>query len=291
MVENPGLLRIGELARRAGVSPTLLRAWESRYGLVRPERTASGYRLYSEADVERVRRMREQMARGLAAAEAAQVVLASWPNPPSEQDAARMCDELLTAVLAYDELHAQGILDRVLASLSFESSLLDVLLPVLREVGARWARGEASIAQEHFASEIVRGRLATLARGWDAGSGPAALVACAPDDQHDIGLLAFALALRRHGWRITYLGRDTPLPALGEAAGLLCPHRTIVAATMPLPAARETELHALARTTRLALAGPTTDDETADRLAVPLLLGDPVSAARTIADQQRAEVS
>ena len=66
-----GYLRIGELSRRTGVAPELLRAWERRYGLLRPARSEGGFRLYSDADEQRVQRMRQHLRQGLAAAEAA----------------------------------------------------------------------------------------------------------------------------------------------------------------------------------------------------------------------------
>ena len=73
--DGPPLLRIGELSRRLGVSDHVLRAWESRYGLLKPVRSAGGFRLYSEADALRVRQMQAHLARGLSAAEAARAVL------------------------------------------------------------------------------------------------------------------------------------------------------------------------------------------------------------------------
>src|SRR6476660_4060995 len=78
-------LRIGELSRRAGVSDHVLRAWETRYGLVHPVRSTGGYRLYSEADAERVRRMRGHLADGLSAAEAARTVLAEAGRVPAAE--------------------------------------------------------------------------------------------------------------------------------------------------------------------------------------------------------------
>ena len=82
----------------------------------------------------------------------------------------------------------------------------------------RWERGEASIAQEHFASSVLRGRLLGLARGWGLGFGPVALLACLPGEQHDLGLIAFGLALRARGWRIVYLGSDTPIETIEETS-------------------------------------------------------------------------
>jgi DNA-binding transcriptional MerR regulator len=79
---EPGYLRIGELARRTGASPELLRAWERRYGLLRPSRSQGGYRLYTAADEARIRHMRAYLARGVAAAEAARLAVDAEPAPP-----------------------------------------------------------------------------------------------------------------------------------------------------------------------------------------------------------------
>ena len=113
---------------------------------------------------------------------------------------------------------AEAVLDRVLGRYTLETVLVSVVLPYLRDLGERWARGEASVVQEHFASNLLRGRLFALARGWERGTGPAALLACAPGEQHDLPLIMFGLALRAQGWRVIFLGADTPLASIAEAA-------------------------------------------------------------------------
>src|SRR5215213_4087010 len=80
---SPAVLRIGELSRRLGVSDHVLRAWERRYGLLRPVRSAGGFRLYSAADLDRVRRMQAHLAQGLSAAEAARAALEEAPGADS----------------------------------------------------------------------------------------------------------------------------------------------------------------------------------------------------------------
>ena len=184
------VLRIGELSRRAGVSDHVLRAWESRYGLLQPVRSAGGFRLYSEADALRVGRMQAHLARGLSAAEAARAVLgedsgAGRPRPGRRADrappaAGELAGALRQALDAFDEPAAQAVLDRLLSDLSLTTVLRDVVLPYLTELGERWERGTASVAQEHFASNLIRGRLAGLARGWGNGHGPRAVLACPP---------------------------------------------------------------------------------------------------------------
>ena len=106
-------------------------------------------------------------------------------------------------------------------------------MPYLRDLGDRWERGEITVAQEHFASNVVRGRLLGIARGWGRGVGPRALLACAPGEQHELGLIAFGLALRAHGWRIEYLGADTPLDTIATSPNTLDVDLVVVSAVTP----------------------------------------------------------
>ena len=179
-MEFPGdspLLRIGGLGRRLGVSDHVLRAWENRYGLLQPVRSPGGFRLYSEADGWRIRRMQAYLADGLSAAEAARAALsgdASTPPGPPGHPSPRLRGMGLSAALrqvldAFDEPAAQAVLDWLLADLSVPAVLRDVVLPYLADLGERWQRGTASVAMEHFASNLIRGRLAGLARGWGSG--------------------------------------------------------------------------------------------------------------------------
>jgi hypothetical protein len=126
--------------------------------------------------------------------------------------------------------------------------------PYLHDLGERWARGEVSVAQEHFASNLLRGRLLGLARGWGQGHGPAAVLACLPGEQHDLGLIAFGLTLYRRGWRIIYLGPDTPIATIGQATESLPPDLVVLAGTVPeLFAAHADAIADLARQTTVVL--------------------------------------
>jgi DNA-binding transcriptional MerR regulator len=270
-------LRIGELSRRSGVSPELLRAWERRYGLLQPERTAGGLRLYTGADLERVRAMQRHMDQGLAAREAADLArgAARGGAPAAALDAARARADLAGAMEAFDEPAAQALIDELLARTTVDALLSDVVIPYLHELGERWERGEASIAQEHFASNLLRGRLLGLARGWGRGAGPRALLACPEGERHDLGLIAFGLALRERGWRIDYLGSDTPLASIADAAEAIAPALLVLSAVAPEPLAR---LGALSHTWRVAVAGPGARGSDAELV----LTGDPVAEAERV---------
>ncbi|MEZ5101527.1 MAG: MerR family transcriptional regulator [Thermoleophilia bacterium] len=292
-MESPssGYLRIGELSRRVGVSPELLRAWERRYGLLQPARTAGGFRLYSDRDVARVRTMVEQLARGLSAAQAAEIALGNGDGealraatvlPAADVEGSRA--ELLAAIDAFDDSAAQAVLDRVLGGLSIEAVVDDVLLPLLREVGARWERGELTVAQEHFASNLVRGRLLGLARGWGRGVGPLAILACPPGEQHDLPLICLGLGLRGFGWRIMFLGADTPVDTIVEAAAELEPAVVVLSAAVEEAFERAAPaLASLGPVVRVALAGPGATPELALRAGAELLRGGPVEAAAALA--------
>jgi|AntDryMetagUQ889_1029465.scaffolds.fasta_scaffold04870_3 DNA-binding transcriptional MerR regulator len=275
-----GRLRIGELSRRVGVSPELLRAWETRYGLVDPERTPGGLRLYSSEDERRVREMRRQIATGLSAAEAARVAL----RPPAAQVSVEpLLSQLDRALTALDEPTAQATLDHTFESLDLETALGQVILPFLHDLGERWATAERSVGQEHFASNVIGGRLRTLARGWGDGGGLRALLACPPGEQHELGLLCFGLLLCNRGWRIAYLGAETPTSDIATAIAELSPELVVLGsidAQRFLDAADG--IRELRTQARLAIGGAGASEALARSLGAELLADDLVAAARAL---------
>jgi DNA-binding transcriptional MerR regulator len=284
-MEATGYVRIGELSRRAGVSTDLLRAWERRYGLLRPTRSEGGFRLYSPQDEQRVALMRDHLERGLSAAQAARLILDETERRPDESPAlARGAESLRQALDALDESAAHTALDTLLANLSLETVLGEVVMPYLHELGERWERGEASVADEHFASNLLRGRLLGLARGWDRGLGPRALLACAPGEQHDLALIVFGLALRERGWRITYLGPDTPIDSLENAARTLEPAAVVIAVTTPQRlAGTEASLRKVARSVPLWIAGAGASPKVTEKAGARHLDADPLGGAELVA--------
>jgi MerR family transcriptional regulator, light-induced transcriptional regulator len=282
-----GQVRIGELSRRTGVSPELLRAWEQRYGLLRPTRSEGGFRLYSPQDERRIATMRSYLERGLSAAEAARITLDEDIGPASAAELPALvlgASGLRAALDRLDESAAHRAIDRLLAGFTLETVLREVVLPYLRELGERWERGEASVAQEHFASQVLRGRLLGLARHWDRGAGPRALIACMPGEQHDLGLIVFGLALHDRGWRITFLGPDTPLETLGEAILAVHPEAVVLTATTRerFESAR-LPLRRLGRTVPVWVAGAGATHALAKATGAQLLDVDPVEAAAALA--------
>src|SRR4051794_14104609 len=275
------LLRIGELSKRTGVSPELLRAWERRYGLLQPSRSTGGLRLYRRDDLERVLRMQRHLAEGIAAAEAAALASESFTEPgPSILDAGSARRDLGAALENFDEPYAQAVLDSLLSAMSLDPFLCEVVLPYLHELGERWQRGEVSIAQEHFGVALVRGRLLGLARGWGRGLGPRALLACLPGEQHDMGLIAFGLALRARGFRITYLGGDLPIESVVSAAAAVDPAFVVLSSVSPTGFRRfARELRPLAKKHRVCIGGAGASEAEAEAMNATLLADGPVEEA------------
>jgi len=284
MAEIPRV-RIGEFSRRVGVSPELLRAWETRYGLLRPERSGGGLRLFSKQDERQVALMLENLAAGMPASEAARLALLGRRPSAQEraQDAKEIARALSEGVEALDEAITQTALDRLLATFALPQALAEVLLPFLHRLGERWAAGEIEVAHEHFASNVIGGRLRTLARDWGSGVGPRAVLACQPGERHDLGLLCFGLALRERGWTITYLGADTPLRDLVAVCGELAPAIVVLCAVNRERFRRSAEeISTLGKSVRVAIGGAGATPALAGRLGVELLAGDAVGEAAAL---------
>ena len=292
-------LRIGEFARRVGVPATSLRAWERRYGLLSPARSAGGFRLYAEADAERVVEMQRGLQRGLSAAEAAAAAIdrtrapagtagADQPAAGADQGAVGLPEarqRLLEAISAYDDAAVHAVLDDVLAAFGLETFLIGLVLPVLASVGGSGEQDESAIGQEHFASNLIRARLLALARFWGRGAGPLALLACVSGEYHDISLIAFGLLLRTYGWRVVFLGADTPPDTIRQAVVATQPTVTVLSAfAAPLLEAQAPALRRLAQATPVLLSGPASSEAVARRLHMRHLVGDLVRAAAELAE-------
>jgi methanogenic corrinoid protein MtbC1 len=288
--DDAPLVRIGELSRRTGVGVDTLRAWERRYGLLHPERSPGGFRLYGTGDQERVRAMKALIDSGVSAAEAARLAVAEAPaRPVAEPDAEAVghAGRLASALDRFDEADANAILDDAIARFTTEALVARVLLPVLHEIGTRWESGDVSVAEEHFATALLRGRMLALGRNWGAGRGPLAVLACPPGELHDLGLVAFGLVLREHGWRIALLGADTPIETISDAVAKLAPDVVVVAAVSPEPfEAAEGEIRGLARGTTVLVGGAGAGAEMAERVGARALQSDPIAAAAGMPESQ-----
>ncbi|MFJ9388712.1 MerR family transcriptional regulator [Nocardioides sp. NPDC101246] len=216
---------IKHAAQRVGITTATLRAWERRYGVIAPDRSESGYRLYSEHDVAVLCSMKHLVdqgwAVGLAATEAIRLDRAqpaddtsagAWAPGSRSHPSPDLSGRMTTAAAALDTTDLATTLDQVFALSSFEAAMTELVFPALVRLGDAWADGEVSVAGEHLASNAVMRRLAIAYEAAAAyGRGPRIALGMASGSRHEIGLLAFAVAARRHGMDTDYLGADLPI--------------------------------------------------------------------------------
>jgi DNA-binding transcriptional MerR regulator len=230
----PGGLNIAAVSQRTGVAADTLRKWERRYGVLRPRRTPGGQRRYDELDVARVEWLRDRLAEGLRIGAAAALLA------PANGDAAstahttdELRDALVAAARAGDPARLSGLVDQALALYPFATVIEEIVTPALAGVGDGWRGDSGAIGDEHLLSEIVRARLDRMLSDRRAGVRGKVVLACAPGERHELGLLALAVLLQADGWLIAYLGADAPVEsalALGRRleADVVC-----VSVTMP----------------------------------------------------------
>lgn len=207
-------LPIRTISSLTGVNAVTLRAWERRYGLVRPARTPKGHRLYSQQHVERIRRVLALMERGVPIGRVRDLIDAEAAPEPSAA-ASHWQDSLQrmsTAIANFDEAELDHIYDESLGIHPVEQVTRGLLLPLLVHLGERWRDLAGGIAEEHFFSMYLRSKLgARLQHRMRYAAGPRVLASCVPGEQHEIGLLLFALQAHAAGLRTVLLGADTPL--------------------------------------------------------------------------------
>ncbi|WP_134324909.1 MerR family transcriptional regulator [Cumulibacter soli] len=236
---------IKRAAEHIGVSAATLRAWESRYGVVTPSRSDGGYRVYSSADLETLGLMAQLVADGSPPALAAQEVRrrASSIEPARTTidagDTTRLDEAIVTSAAALDAQRLDVALDEIFARGSFETVVDDHLLPAMRALGEAWANGTVSVAGEHFAAHAVMRRLAAAYEAAAAPVGVARiLVGLPPNARHEIGPLAFAIAARRRGLQVYYLGADLPIDNWVDAVRARRPAAVVIAAASTSDAAQ-----------------------------------------------------
>jgi methanogenic corrinoid protein MtbC1 len=216
--------RIKTVSEMTGIPKATLIAWERRHALVEPRRTASGYRVYSDGEVGLLQRVKSLVDSGYRISEAVDLVRTAPTPAPRTAAPDTLREQLTERLLDFDQAGADR-LARQLVVLPFTMALEEIILPLLREVGDAWERGEISIAQEHYASAWCRERVLAMLHAVRPVDPRAPEVICAtpPGERHEFGILGAALRLAIAGWRVTYLGADVPLEDLARLAAERAP--------------------------------------------------------------------
>jgi methanogenic corrinoid protein MtbC1 len=285
------LLTIGQLAQRVGISADVLRAWERRYGLLTPQRTQAGYRLYSSDDVRLVRRVVALRDQGLGAGQAVAAARATQVAGPDPSAPDRV-EAIARAVHVFDEVGLETAVEGAFARLGIAGSLRDVLLPYLAQLGDEWATGAVNVAHEHFASQTLRRLVAQRSSAPPAGGRPLAVLATPPGERHDLGLLCFSVLLGQAGWATRFLGADTPMASLHVSCRSVRPDVVVLSATREsVFVSRAAGLRRLAREWPLTLGGRGASESVAGELGAQLLPEDLVAAIPVLEQAATASVA
>ena len=270
MPDDTPIYNLKAVIHETGLSPATLRAWERRYGLLKPQRSPGGHRLYSEHEILMLKWLIARQEEGLSISQAVEM----WRNlEENEQNPLRMAQtppqaaspsgvvlddlrrEWIDSCMIFDEQAAERALAQAFAITAPEIVCTEVLQKGLAEIGERWYSGSASVQQEHFASALAMRRLNTL---FAAAPSPTRtgriLAACPPGEQHDFILLMLAFLLRRRGWDVVYLGANVPIPRLDATIQRISPRLIISVAQTLISAASLRAMAEYANNQDVALA-------------------------------------
>lgn len=259
---------IRTISEMTGVPTTTLRAWERRYGLLKPSRTPKGHRLYSAQDIELVREIVKLLKSNHTISEAIRITrnpeLGGLVSTTSEDHWQSYQQRILKSIENFNDQNLDRTYNEALSIYPVDMVNEHVIIPVLQTLGSSWKDKPAGIAEEHFFSAFLRNKLgARLHHDAHRAKGRKVFISCLPGENHELGILLFSLALLGHGYQVLYLGGNLPLQQI------------------PLVAER-TEIDAvLLSGTRTDLWTPSFKNEMADivsTLSIPILLGGEFSS-------------
>ena len=213
---NGGLFPIGTVSEITGVNAVTLRAWERRYGLIQPERTPKGHRLYSQTDVDKIQQIVEELGKGIAISRVAEALHTLPALENSEADVwERYRTRMIDAVSQFDESVLDAVYNEAMSLYPVDIVTRQLLTPLLKHLGERWQSTQGSVAEEHFFSVFMRNKLGARFHHRNMrNTGPCLIAACLPGEHHEFGLLLFALAAHARGYRLILLGANMPLAEL-----------------------------------------------------------------------------
>ena len=221
--QSSGLFPIRTVSELTGVNSITLRAWETRYGLIKPVRKSSGHRLYTQEHIDLINRVVGLLDRGMRIGQVNAEIMADKKNESQSSEKSqnlwqRYINGMIAAIIRFDEQALERIYGDALSHYPVRAVTEKLLTPLLRELGQRWYSGRGSVAEEHFFGFYLRNKLgARFHHRAQSQAGPKLLLACLPGDLHEIGLLLFALDACDHGYRTVLLGANMPLDELPAA--------------------------------------------------------------------------
>ncbi|WP_347552913.1 B12-binding domain-containing protein [Pseudalkalibacillus hwajinpoensis] len=219
MTMSEGKYNIKAVSKKLGIQPGTLRAWERRYNIISPIRNEAGHRLYSEEHMAILKWLVQKTEQGFTISQAVELLENGNVSTESEtldigmgRDRAHLlADEILEALLAFDENKAQDLLNQAFSVFSIDKVVHDILAQLLVRVGELWENEKITIAHEHFTTAFLRSRIGMIFHTLPVdGYLPKVMAVCSSGEYHELGLLIFTLYLRRKGFEVIYLGSSIP---------------------------------------------------------------------------------
>jgi DNA-binding transcriptional MerR regulator len=228
---------IGKVSDLTGIPPVTLRAWERRYGLPRPQRTASGHRLYSNTEVALILRAQALQANGYSISRAIEQLRRNEESIPTETPLSETLPDrweayrlrLFNALDRFDTPAMETTYSEALSLFPVDKVIDEVMLPVLEQLGEEWQQREDGIAREHFFSAFLRNKIGTrFSHEISRVHGPAMVLACLPGENHEMGLMLFGLTATARNHRVLYFGADLPLEQIMPVCRKLSPQAVVL---------------------------------------------------------------
>jgi len=237
--KNPAF-NLKAVLQETNIAADTLRAWERRYGLPMPQRTAGGHRLYSQYDIETIKWLLARQAEGLSISRAvdlwnehnasgvdplagfspsvlssAQTTPAIYIPPNTNLDSLRT--QWVAACMKFSEANSEQVLNQAFSMFPVEAVCMEILQKGMVEIGSLWYENGASVQQEHFASGLAMRRLDSLLSASPAPTrNQTVLIGCPPNEWHTFTPLLLSLLLRRRGLNVVYLGANVPAEQFEE---------------------------------------------------------------------------
>lgn len=221
MIQNTANERfpIRTVSELTGVNSVTLRAWERRYGLIKPLRTPKGHRLYTRDDIQLIQGILDRLSTGTSIGQIAREIL---DNAVADDDTdvwSKYNRRMIEAIINFDDQGLDAVYNDAMSLYPVDIVTVRLILPLLEELGTRWEQNRGSVAEEHFFSVYLRNKLgARFHHQNQKNTGPELIVACLPGEHHEFGLLLFALMALGKGYRIILLGADLPIAELQHVA-------------------------------------------------------------------------
>jgi len=203
-----------------GVNAVTLRAWERRYGLIKPLRTPKGHRLYTLQHINLINRVREKLTSGMSISRIASELFADQQDEDTAGDIWHgYCNRMISSISKFDERGMDNVYNEAMTLYPVDIVTDRLIVPLLKQLGELWATNKGRVAEEHFFSIYLRNKIgARLHHQNLQNDGKKIVAACLPGERHEFGILLFALNANSRGYRIVQLGADMPV---GELAAVV----------------------------------------------------------------------